>query len=309
MKANNKKHPEHPHIKKVIQFNDTVPNQFGPNAYPYYWVLSEITSNTYSSMDFKFNREYFIIKYMLSGRGLVLEGKNRYPVCPGAIVMMKFPSDKYEFIKDPECPEPWKGMYFEFHAGALEPMLDDMNDKYGIIYSQNRSVDIGKKMFEFNRIWDSSPIDRLGRCRFHLSPIEANSLIFLLLSSIDHFKGRTMSLNNKLINSVCSYISTHLDTELKINDLAKRFNISRGHLTRLFKQHLKTSPNKYIRITRISRACDMIMNTNLTNSEIAAHIGIDSPVQYYRLFKQVAGLTPGEFKKSDIKLEIMKSLR
>jgi AraC-like DNA-binding protein len=295
-----------PHIKKVIKFIVSPVQKYKTFAYPILFAVSEIESDSYSSKNY-YSRKHYVFRYTFSGQGKVTVNGKSSIIYPGTAILFEFPSDKYEFTKDPDCSDIWKGMYLEFDAGALKPLIDELIDTYGTIFTPTKEMDISKKMFEFDRAWIPGKTWFNGNF-INMSPVEANSLILFLLSALKPFENQTVSMNTKVVNSVCSYIDSHLKKTLKIEDLSRKFHVSRGHLTRLFKQHLNVSPNHYIRITRVRQICSLIFEGNLTHSEIMEKVGIKSSVQYHRLFKQMTGITPGEFKKSDNKLEILKCL-
>ena len=296
-----------PHIKKVVQIIVTPSQKYKSFAFPTCFGVSKIESESYSSKSYSAKLHY-VLRYSLSGQGKVINkgGKSRM-IYPGTILLFEFPSEKYEFIKDANCPDAWVGMYFEFNAGSLKPMIDELIDTYGPIFTPEKDMNIGKKMFQFEKLWMPGKTWFNGNY-INMDPIKANSLVLFLLSSIKPFESQAMSINTKFINSICSYINSHIELPLKVGDIARKNHISRGHFTRLFKQHLNISPNHYIRITRLRQICNLILTDDFTHKEIMEKVGIKSLVQYHRLFKQILGITPGEFKKSNDKLEILKKL-
>lgn len=96
---------------------------------------------------------------------------------------------------------------------------------------------------------------------------------------------------------VLNYIKEHLHEELKISDLAKRFNLSADHFSRVFQQKFGIRPSTYIQTVRIERSETLLLTTNNTLAQIAEKTGWDNVSYYTRIFKKVTGQTPGQFRK------------
>ncbi len=67
---------------------------------------------------------------------------------------------------------------------------------------------------------------------------------------------------------------------------------SPGHLNRVFKQFLQTTPVKYINLLRLDYAKYMLATTDLSITDIALSAGFNNLSHYYHLFKKEVGLTP-----------------
>ena len=63
-----------------------------------------------------------------------------------------------------------------------------------------------------------------------------------------------------------------------------------------FKEWSGTSPVKYRNGIRISAACSLLKNSNLSVYEIAVEVGFEDPYYFSRIFKQETGLTPLEYR-------------
>ena len=66
-----------------------------------------------------------------------------------------------------------------------------------------------------------------------------------------------------------------------------------------FKEWSGTSPVKYRNGMRIAAARSLLLNSNLTVSEIASEIGFDDPYYFSRIFKKLTGLSPRQIRTED----------
>lgn len=86
-----------------------------------------------------------------------------------------------------------------------------------------------------------------------------------------------------------------LPTETNLDRVAHELNLSSRHLRRLFLRHLGIGPSHYIRLSRFVRSLHMIpTETSLT--EIAHAVHYFDQAHFCRDFKEIAGMTPSEYR-------------
>jgi AraC family transcriptional regulator len=100
------------------------------------------------------------------------------------------------------------------------------------------------------------------------------------------------------LKQVKDYIRDRLHQNIKLNDLAAIAHISPYHFLRLFKQSLGTTPHQYILQQRLARSKLLLQNHELTISDIATLVGFEDRSYFDRYFKQVVGITPNQFRRS-----------
>lgn len=95
----------------------------------------------------------------------------------------------------------------------------------------------------------------------------------------------------------------YLDSNLSLNTVSQKYDISSGYLSQLINQHSKKNFNDYINELRINEAKLMLLDTNYSNytiDAIALECGFKSKSNFYTLFKKFTQQTPNQFKKSQI---------
>ena len=102
---------------------------------------------------------------------------------------------------------------------------------------------------------------------------------------------------SKLIQEAKLYIDAHFsDPELKMNQVAAKFNISPGHFSTVFSQEIGETFRDYITNLRINRAKELLRSTDLKSSEIATQVGYNDPHYFSTVFKKNTGLPPQQFR-------------
>ena len=95
------------------------------------------------------------------------------------------------------------------------------------------------------------------------------------------------------------YIDAHLTEDLKIDDLAEAFYISRFHMMRLFRQETGQSIRGFLTEIRIKEACKQLSSTRNNITDIATDCGFSDMKSFYAIFKKHTGLTPKQYRENN----------
>ena len=97
---------------------------------------------------------------------------------------------------------------------------------------------------------------------------------------------------------VREYVETHLSESIDLAALAAIAGLSVYHFARAFKQSAGVTPHYYLVKRRIERAQEMLARTELPLPEIALATGFSDQSHLARHFRQMLGVTPGQFRRS-----------
>ncbi|WP_185861654.1 helix-turn-helix domain-containing protein [Peribacillus cavernae] len=99
----------------------------------------------------------------------------------------------------------------------------------------------------------------------------------------------------KTVEYVKRYIQDHIELDLTLTSVAEEVNLSSPYLSKLFKKVSGESFIQYITKMKIERSKELLIQSNLTISEIAKAIGY-SERTFGRVFKDTTGITPNNFR-------------
>ncbi len=137
----------------------------------------------------------------------------------------------------------------------------------------------------------------------HIRPLRAYSVVYEILDLITEIllkrSGKTktstpFSLNEKVKN----YILENYDKDVTIEELSKRFFISKSHLGHSFKSEYGISPIKFLIGTRVEQAKVLLLCTNKNVTEISSEVGFSNPNYFSYYFSKLTGKSPSEFRKT-----------
>jgi AraC-like DNA-binding protein len=92
------------------------------------------------------------------------------------------------------------------------------------------------------------------------------------------------------------FISNHRADDINLADVAQATHVSTFYLCKIFKKATGLTFVEYRNRLRIESAKKMLLNPNLTVSEIAYTVGFQSLTQFNRLFRRVVGMAPTRFR-------------
>ena len=125
-----------------------------------------------------------------------------------------------------------------------------------------------------------------------------NELLVLLMNESWHpaeHPDRARKKQNLL--PVRNYLEAHYTEKIVLDELADRFFISKFHLSRVFKEQFGVSIHTYVRNLRITKAKQMLRFTDKKLEDIGYRCGLGAPHYFSRIFRQVEGITPSEFRE------------
>ena len=102
----------------------------------------------------------------------------------------------------------------------------------------------------------------------------------------------------RAVESARSFLDEHYSERILLEDLGRVAAVSPFHLARLFKSHVGTSPHRYLMLTRIERARDLLCTTDLSVSQVGQRVGFASLSHFTMTFRSETGSTPTDFRRT-----------
>ena len=92
------------------------------------------------------------------------------------------------------------------------------------------------------------------------------------------------------------YITEHLESDLRLEDIARELELSSFHFARGFRNSTGQTPYQYLLDQRMERAKVLLRIGRESIQEIALECGFSSPVNFSRTFRQRVGIAPGVWR-------------
>jgi AraC family transcriptional regulator len=108
----------------------------------------------------------------------------------------------------------------------------------------------------------------------------------------------TGGLAPSVLRRSIEFIQTHLETNLRLSDLAREAGISPSHLIRSFRQSTGKTPYQYLLHQRIERARSLMREHRTPLTQVALASGFADQHHLARVFRRITGVTPSSYRRS-----------
>ena len=81
-----------------------------------------------------------------------------------------------------------------------------------------------------------------------------------------------------------------------MEELAARFYLSPSYFSRIFKEITGGNAIGCLQEFRMEKACEMLLTTSWSVSEIARQVGYSDQKYFYELFRRKTGMPPGKYR-------------
>ena len=99
------------------------------------------------------------------------------------------------------------------------------------------------------------------------------------------------------IHRVLGYIEKNYMNDISLESLADIAGYSTYHFSRIFRKYSGTTFIKFLNNRRVSAAELLLLENNVSVTDAASQVGFSSLTTFNRVFKEINGCTPSEFKK------------
>jgi AraC-like DNA-binding protein len=251
------------------QFDNSKKN-FHYNAYVY---GDDVSYNSH------FHDSYELI-YVIEGALDVAINGSSMELCEHEILLLS-PNAVHSFVIK-ESSKVWVGVFSSDHIEAF--------------FKKYRSVQFGKfscgeetEQILRNRLFLQEKPDRYSRIAY----------LYLVCAACE---GSAEYLNThneqKFMHAVISYISKNLENEISLNGLAEELGYEYHYLSGLFNQCFSVNFKRFLNLYKVERACALLVEDDCNIMSVYKQCGFESMRNFNRVFKEITGYTPSEYKKN-----------
>lgn len=108
--------------------------------------------------------------------------------------------------------------------------------------------------------------------------------------------GNTDTVIGIRMQKFLQYISEHYGEDISLDRLAGSANVSKSECLRCFRASMQTTPYKYLTEYRLSKAAELLKNSDEPIGNIADSVGFRQVSHFGKCFKEKTGLSPREYR-------------
>lgn len=120
----------------------------------------------------------------------------------------------------------------------------------------------------------------------------------IVFTAIDnHLKSHHASKWKRIVPQAQQYIQEHYETDLSLQILSDHFNVSPSMLSLKFKEETGMNYINYVIQFRVNKAKEWLIHTEMPIKDISDKLRYTTLQNFNRIFKQVTGVSPGNYRK------------
>lgn len=232
----------------------------------------------------------YLIIYVKSGQGYVVESGIRYPLMEGEMAILDCygrPSYGTE--------TGWEILWVHFDGLEIRSLYKSLS---GII-AKHPLKDVVERAFEKILV----PFQEGGQ---PTDAITNKYITNLLTEFFESDREDLMNGKGRRFQSVFNYINKNLDRAISLDELANIANLSKYYFIRAFKDETGMTPHEYIINARVNTAVFFLSTTDLSMSEISLKCGFSNDSAFNNSFKRYIGDTPYSYRKKSMENVLLK---
>jgi AraC-like DNA-binding protein/mannose-6-phosphate isomerase-like protein (cupin superfamily) len=244
--------------------------------------------------------------YIVGGEGSIFSRGVEYKLSAGDILVVE-PNTEHKATAHPKNPFELFTMGYDFHQERMQADpavfgVDRIFWKLYEIYANRTRMPIIRGQHDIRNVLFKlmDEISDPQICQKQL--IRAYLLeIFVLLTRkvTELIDVNEMKIEGKEpIHKAKEFIRTHFHEPLDLEAISSHVYLSPSHFSRLFKVETRLSPVEYLNHVRIEEAKRLLIYSDLTLTEIANRVGINSIHYFSHKFKKMEGVPPLEYRRA-----------
>jgi len=238
---------------------------------------------------FRSSEKHCLFKFTLSGEGRFRTGQKEYrlPAGRGFLCEINDPATSYYY--PPNGRDPWEFVYLCFIGPAATAMTREFVRRHGPVFQLPADIGFISEIMDWRRH---------DKQELRITPADGARIVSNLFAALSQSK---VSLDRFdagfiLAQETRRLIRKNLPKTCNVKFLAGQLNVSREHLSRVFKEQTAQTLRQYLMRHKMLEACRLIKETRLTHKEIAVETGYNIPAHFTRAFKRVMRMTPRRFR-------------
>lgn len=239
----------------------------------------------------KIPNEYHL-HFVLNGAGVLEVNGRQYHIKKEDIFLI--PKDvSMDYYADSE--NPWEYIWVTFDGAFAETYLGyaGLSAENPVAVSAIPTKDylhLIEKMLNANELTFANEIRRVGYL------FEILSILIEAQNAGKREKTQHDYPGDTYVEYAITFITNNYD-HIKINDIASYVGITRSYLAAIFKKKMNVTPQEYLVNFRLKKAAELLESTNMSVQDIASQIGYKDPLTFSKMFKQIYGLSPRNYRE------------
>ncbi|CAG7599585.1 HTH-type transcriptional activator RhaR [Paenibacillus solanacearum] len=246
-----------------------------------------------------------LFQYTLSGEGRLELGNTTYRVPRHHGFFVTIPS-AHRYYYDPSVQTPWEFIWIKLNMEGSSHYWQHFVQSFGPVAAIKPDSDT---ILLLQKLYNDVAAKKFADSKYDMSVRVHEWLLTLLrLSEGEKHPSSDWPEPVRLANQ---FIERHYGEPVSLEQIANAAQLSKHYLCKTFRKFTGTTPIDYLRKLRIEEAVRLLQHTDIPISQIAMKTGFDNASYFGKVFHQLVGITPTEFRqrKSDLSADYLHIMR
>lgn len=100
----------------------------------------------------------------------------------------------------------------------------------------------------------------------------------------------------KITSQIMDYIYDNYANDISLSDVCDHLSVSASYVNQTLKQSTGKTFLRLLNEHRISVACTMLENKDISIKDVSVKVGFSNPAYFIKVFKEIVGVTPGKLR-------------
>ena len=237
-------------------------------------------------------RDGYLILYTQSGKGLLRYNGGEHELLPGFAVLIDCRL-RHEYRTYDATDGGWSFYWLHFSSGHMDFYTQAI---YGDFFAPLRLG--GDPLEAIGTALDNIQYGTPEKLAL-VSGCVCGLLTLMAKAAGDEKSSREKpAATNEVLKQAAEYIKENYWMPLDLDNLSKRFKISKFHFVKVFKEHTGMTPYSFLITERVNAAKVHLQTTDLPIAKISVMVGFRSETNFINKFKAVYGKTPQAYRRT-----------
>ena len=247
-----------------------------------------------------FSRNDYIV-HVLSGKKTYKTVNNEWVLEPGQTLYLKKGAELiHQFFDDEYCMLAFfvsddliRETYNEMKAQAALNASSEASDFTGVSIETSTFLEgYFHSMLHYFRGIDRPPDQILV--------LKLKELLITLMSNSPQLTGYFQNITTNDKPSLRTIMEQNYCFNLKLEDYAELSHRSLSSFKREFREKFNETPGKWLTKRRVDHAANVILNSNMSMTQVAFDAGFEDLSHFSKVFKNQFGMSPIQYKKAHV---------
>ena len=237
-------------------------------------------------------RDCYLIHYVLSGKGMFRCGSFTRELGTGDGFLII--PDHISYYRADE-KQPWSYCWVGFHGVKAPSFIKQaglsLENPVFSYTRDNRLKECIQDLVQSNPLAKGGDLKLTSLLYLFMYLLVDNALTPLPETGSEHIK-------ETYVRKAVEYMRMNYPRNISISGVAQYVGLDRSYFYTLFKKFTEMSPQEFLVMLRMEKACELLAHTGLSVGHVSRSVGYNDPLLFSKMFRRIKGKSPVNYRSA-----------